>query len=145
MAEFLTYDEERSRGFLGVAGVRILSVDDPDVNEVMVEILGEETQERASMVAQPPADAESSETGMGAWHINSGDEFQTVVSGRGIVEFMTDKGAVAVLLEAGDIMVVEQAEHRYRPLTDQEWILRFAGEDLVGTETGRVSGPWPIP
>lgn len=145
MAEFLTYDEERSRGFLSVAGVRILSVDDPDVMEVMAEVLGDETQERASLVAEPPADAEASETGMGAWHVNNGDEFQTVVSGRGIVEFMTDKGAVAVLLEAGDIMVVEQAEHRYRPLTDQEWILRFTGEDLVGTDTGRESGPWPIP
>ena len=145
MAEFLTYDEERSRAFLSVAGVRILNVDDPDVLEVMAEVLGSETQERASLVATPPADAEDSETGMGAWHINNGDEFQTVVSGRGIAEFMTDKGPVAVILEAGDIMVVEQAEHRYRPLTDQEWILRFTGDDLVATDTGRESGPWPVP
>lgn len=145
MAEFLTYDEERSRAFLSVAGVRILNVEDPDANEVMVDVLGEETQERASLVASPPADAESSETGMGAWHVNSGNEFQTVVSGRGILEFMTDKGAIAVVMEAGDIMAVEQAEHRYRPLTDQEWILRFTGADLVATDTGRASGPWPIP
>jgi uncharacterized cupin superfamily protein len=145
MAAFMTYDEERSRAFLSVAGVRILNVEDPDVMEVMAEVLGEETQERARLVAEPPADAEASESGMGAWHVNNGDEFQTVVSGRGIVEFITDKGPVAVVMEAGDIMVIEQAEHRYRPLTNQEWIIRFCGQDLVATDTGRASGPWPVP
>lgn len=143
MARFLTYDDERSRGFLAVAGVRILHVDDPDHDEVMAEVLGADTEERGRIVADPPASEEDAASGMGAWHINGVDEFHTVTSGEGIVQFITDKGPLAVLLEAGDVMVVERAEHRYRPLTSQGWVLRFAGPDLAAVETGRVSGAWP--
>lgn len=143
MAQFLTYDEERSRAFLSVAGVQILHADDPDLDAAMADVLGSETAERGRMTAEPPADDDAAMTGMGAWHVNSGSEFHTVLSGRGIVEFVTDKGPVAVLLEGGDIMAVELAEHRYRPLEAQEWILRFEGDELVGTDTGRASGPWP--
>ena len=143
MARFLTYDEGRSRAFLEVSGVRILRIDDPNHDALMAEVLGSDTQERGRIVAEPPADEAAAAEGMGAWHVNAGNEFETVVSGTGILEFMTDKGAVAVLLEAGDIMAVERAEHRYRPLTPQEWVLRFEGDDLGATDTGRVSGPWP--
>ena len=145
MARFLTYDEERSRGFLAVAGVRILRVDDPDHDEVMVELLGADTQERARIVAEPPADDDAAASGMGAWHINAVDEFETVLDGEGIVEFITDKGPVAVLLEAGDVMAIERAEHRYRPLTPQGWALRFASADLGAVETGRAAKAWPAP
>lgn len=143
MATFLTYDDERSRAFLSVAGVQILHVDDADLEAMMADVLGTEVDERGRMTAEPPEGEVASSSGMGAWHINSGSEVHTVVDGRGIVEFMTDKGAVAVLLEAGDVMAVEGAEHRYLPLTPQQWILRFEGEELVGRETGRTSGPWP--
>jgi hypothetical protein len=145
MATFLTYDDERSRAFLSVAGVRILSVNDADHDAVMVEVLGSDTAERGRIVADPPADEAAANEGMGAWHINAGNEFETVLSGRGIVEFMTDKGAIAVLLEAGDIMAVERAEHRYRPLTPQEWVLRFEGDDLGAVDTGRTAAGWPLP
>ena len=143
MATFLTYDDERSRAFLSVVGVQILRVGDENYDAVMADVLGTQTDERGRIVAEPPTDDEAAKAGMGAWHINAGNEFETVLSGQGIVEFMTDKGAVAVLLEAGDIMAVERAEHRYRPLTHQEWILRFEGDDLGAVDTGRVSGPWP--
>ncbi|MBI1350722.1 MAG: hypothetical protein GC156_06365 [Actinomycetales bacterium] len=143
MATFLTHDEEPSRAFLSLVGVRILRVDDPDAAEVMRDVLGDSTQERGRIVADPPADAAASDEGMGAWHINACNEFETVVSGEGILEFMTDKGPVAVLLSAGDIMAVERAEHRYRPVTPQEWVLRFAADDLGAVDTGRESGPWP--
>lgn len=143
MARFLTYDEERSRAFLSVAGVRILHVDDPDHDAVLAEVLGTDIAEKGRIIAEPPADDAAAAQGMGAWHVNGADEFETVTDGEGIVEFITDKGPVAVLLEAGDVMVVERAEHRYRPLTPQSWILRFDGADLAAVETGRVAGPWP--
>ncbi len=145
MATFLTYDEERSRAFLSLVGVRILTTLDPDHDEVMAEVLGPDTAEKARIVAEPPADDAAAVEGMGAWHVNGADEFETVVDGRGIVEFHTPKGPVAVLLEAGDVMAVEGAEHRYRPLDEQTWILRFAGADLAARETGRLAGPWPNP
>ena len=65
-----------------------------------------------------------------------------------IVEFITIDGPVSVVLEGGDVMAVQGAEHRYRPLTSQEWILRFGGPDgadLVATDTGRASEAWPVP
>jgi hypothetical protein len=143
MATFLTYDDERSRAFLSVVGVRILRVDDPEHDEVRADVLGADIEPKGEITAEPPADEAAANEGMGGWHINGGNEFETVVSGTGIVEFMTDKGAIAVLLEAGDVMAVERAEHRYRPLTPQSWVLRFEGDDLGAVDTGRVAKPWP--
>ena len=149
MAEFLGRVESAARVLLADAGVRILTVDSPDHDDVRAEVLGEDSlDERFQMVAEPPADEAVAGQGMGAWHINNVNEFETVLSGEGIVEFWTEEGAVAVLLGAGDIMAVERAEHRYRPLTSQGWALRFAGGpegEFVGTDTGRESGPWPSP
>ena len=98
------------------------------------------------MVAEPPSDEAAASVGMGAWHVNNVNEFETVLSGDGIVEFWTADGAVSVRMGAGDIMAVERAEHRYRPLTPQEWALRFGGgleAEFVGTDTGRAFEPWP--
>jgi hypothetical protein len=44
------------------------------------------------------------------------------------------------------MMLVRGAEHRYRPLTDQRWLIRFSGgpqADLIPTETDRACVPWP--
>jgi hypothetical protein len=147
MAVFIGQVESAARSMLRDAGVRILRVDSPEHDEVMAEVLGEDSlAERFRMVAEPPSDAAAVSEGMGAWHINNVSEFETVLGGEGIVEFVTPGGAVAVQLGAGDIMAVERAEHRYRPLTPQEWALRFAGGsdgELIGTDTGRPSLDWP--
>ena len=149
MAIFIGRVESAARVLLADAGVRILSVDSQDHDDVMAEVLGADSvDERFRMVAEPPADEVAAATGMGAWHINNVNEFETVISGDGIVEFWTEEGAVAVQLGAGDIMAVERAEHRYRPLTSQDWSLRFAGGpdgEFVGTDTGRPSLDWPTP
>lgn len=44
---------------------------------------------------------------MGAWHVNNVNEFETVLSGEGIVEFVTSGGMVAVRLGAGDITAAD--------------------------------------
>jgi hypothetical protein len=145
MAEFIDRDAAAARALLREAGVRILRVDSPDHDAVLAEVLGEDARgERGRIVAEPPADADAAAQGMGAWHVNEVSEFETVTSGDGIVEFWTSDGAVGVRLGAGDIMAVERAEHRYRPLTEQGWVLRFGADDLVAVETGRASGPWPV-
>jgi hypothetical protein len=147
MALFIGQVESAARSMLRDAGVRILRVDSPEHDEVLAEVLGEDSlAERFRMVAEPPSDSARESVGMGAWHVNNVNEFETVLGGEGIVEFVTPGGTVAVQLGAGDIMAVERAEHRYRPLTPQEWALRFAGGpdgDLIGTDTGRPSLDWP--
>jgi hypothetical protein len=68
------------------------------------------------------------------------------VSGEGLVEFMTPDGPVAAVITGGDVMIVRGGEHRYRPLTEQEWIIRHSGApdaELGSRETGRASTPWP--
>jgi hypothetical protein len=147
MALFIGQVESAARSMLRDAGVRILRVDSPEHDEVLAEVLGADSlTERFRMVAEPPSDIARESEGMGAWHVNNVNEFETVLGGEGIVEFVTPGGTVAVQLGAGDIMAVERAEHRYRPLTPQEWALRFAGGpdgDLIGTDTGRPSLDWP--
>jgi len=149
MAQFIGRLESAARVLLADAGVRILNVDSPDHDEVRLEVLGADSvAERFQMTAEPPADEATAAEGMGAWHVNNVNEFETVLSGEGIVEFWTEDGPVAVLLGAGDVMAVEHAEHRYRPLTSQGWALRFAGGpdgEFVGTDTGRPSHAWPAP
>jgi len=148
MADFIGRDESEARALLAAAGVRILTIDSPDHEIVLGQVLeADAREERASIVAEPPEDDEAAAEGMGAWHVNEVNEFETVIDGEGIVEFWTSDGAVAVLLTAGDIMAVERAEHRYRPLTSQSWVLRFGGPadgELVAMETERESGDWPL-
>ncbi len=148
MANFIDRDESTARALLLAAGVRILRVDSPDRDAVLAEVLAEGARgERARIVAEPPSVVDS-DAGMGAWHVNNVNEFETVLEGDGIVEFWTADGAVAVRMGAGDIMAVERAEHRYLPTTPQGWALRFGGGldgELVAEATGRASGPWPTP
>lgn len=148
MARFLGNDAE-SRTSLDTAGVRIYVVDDEtqDADEALVvAVLPEGARDvRAELVAAPPTDDEAF-TGMGAWHINDVDELHVVASGEGIMEFATPAGAVAVVVEAGDVVEIRRAEHRYRPLTEQAWVIRHGGApgaDMNAADTGRVATPWP--
>lgn len=100
---------------------------------------------RAELVAEPPA-AGGEFGGMGAWHRNDVNEVHTVTSGRGYLEFVTNDGIVGVVVGAGDVMLVQGAEHRYLPLEPQGWIIRHGAApdgDMTPTDTGRPDTPWP--
>lgn len=146
MARFLTFDEPLSRDLLAAAGVRLVSTVDGDAPaDLVAEVLADGSRQvRADVEIGLPDDPDE---GMGAWHVNQVDEVHVVASGRGVMEFVTIEGPVAVLVEAGDVVAIQGAEHRYRPLEPQRWVLRFGGPvdgDLVATPTGRAAEPWPL-
>lgn len=149
MARFLDSDVD-GRAALDEAGVRIHVVDDAtqDADEALVvAVLPEGARDvRAELVAAPPADEAEAATGMGAWHLNDVDELHVVASGEGIMEFVTESGIVSVVVEAGDVVEIRQVEHRYRPVTEQSWVIRHAAAsdaDMNPSETGRASAAWP--
>jgi hypothetical protein len=145
MARLLSRDEASARGALAAAGVEIRAAEDGDVPAELVRsaLPPGHRDVKAVITADPPAT--DPDAGMGAWHVNAVDELHLVTSGEGLFEFVTGAGAVGVLVEPGDVVWIRGAEHRYRPLTSQGWVLRFAGEDLAARETGRASSPWPLP
>ena len=148
MARFLTLGEDESRALLAAAGVQLARVGadgEPDP-ALLAEVLPEvQRQVRAEADIDVPEDVDY---GMGAWHVNAVDEVHVVASGAGVMEFVTIEGPVGVLVEEGDVVAIRGAEHRYRPLTPQRWVLRFGGPadgDLGATDTGRGTSPWPLP
>jgi mannose-6-phosphate isomerase-like protein (cupin superfamily) len=145
MARFLNADEASARAALSSAGVEVVTVDVDDVPEALLEgILPPEHRAVKGIITAEPPETDP-DTGMGAWHVNAVDEVHLVTSGEGVFEFVTDRGIVAVLVGAGDAVAIRGAEHRYRPLSSQGWVLRFAGDDLGARETGRPAAPWPAP
>jgi mannose-6-phosphate isomerase-like protein (cupin superfamily) len=85
---------------------------------------------------------------MGAWHINNAQEAHSIVAGEGVMEFITQSGVVSVLVEQGDAVLIDKAEHRYLPLTEQTWLIRHGGESdfaFEATETGREPQQWLRP
>ena len=83
---------------------------------------------------------------MGAWHVNAVDELHVVRSGEGIMQFVTPRRRRQLVVEAGDVIEIHGAEHRYRPLTRQRWVLRHSGgpdAELSATDTGRSAEEWP--
>ena len=145
----LVIDPHGSEGerMLDAAGVRLHRISEGagDVDAVVVaSVLPEgEREVRAVADIDVPADPDA---GMGAWHVNPVDELHVVVDGEGVMQFVTLDGVVTVMVGAGDVIEIRGAEHRYRPLTPQRWILRYggpAGADLDPVETGRAAGPWP--
>jgi mannose-6-phosphate isomerase-like protein (cupin superfamily) len=103
---------------------------------------------RVEVTADPPADEAGALEGMGAWHVNAQDEAHTVLSGLGLMQFVTPSGIVTVAVEGGDVVVVRGGEHRYRPMTPQAWAIRHSGgsdADLGARETGRQPWPWIAP
>lgn len=150
MARFPFMDEAEARDALRGAGVQVLRAldDDGTVDSVLLELLlePESRHVRDVLRADPPA-PHASHDGLGAWHVNEVDEVHSVLDGTGIMEFWTARGTVAVVVEGGDVLVVQRAEHRYLPLTSQRWAVRFGGPldgELVPTATGRAPAPWPV-
>jgi mannose-6-phosphate isomerase-like protein (cupin superfamily) len=147
MAVVIGRDDVEARALLDGVGVRLHRADAVTADapaDVVRAVLPEDSRGIRAV-----ADIEVSEdvdAGMGAWHVNAVDELHLVQSGEGIMEFVTLGGVVSVVIGTGDVIEVRGAEHRYRPLTEQRWALRFSGgpeADLAATETGRGADPWP--
>ena len=103
-----------------------------------------ERETRGEAAVDPPAAGQEFED-FGAWHVNDGNEAHLLRSGTGQVQFVDDGGVITVDVEAGDVMIIRGAEHRFRALTPATWVLHFAGSegaDLVATQTGRQGSPW---
>ena len=146
MVRFLHSDVPAAKALLAEHGVVLVSTSDLDEATAVATVLsGSDTQVRADVVLAAP-DESQADAGVGAWHINNEHEAHTVVDGVGVIEFWCGDQAIGAVLEAGDMMLVRGAEHRYRPLTDQRWLIRFSGgpqADLIPTETDRACVPWP--
>ncbi len=132
---------------LRAAGAEFRSTGAGDVPEAwLAEVLpAGERDPRAVVVVDPPAPG-AEHVDMGAWHVNARDEVHLVRSGEGVLQVVTPGGIVTVVLEPGDVMMVRGAEHRYRPASPQEWVLRWSGPpgaELEPRETGRAADPWP--
>lgn len=147
--EFVGIDEESGRRLLAAIGTEIHQIGregSTDEAEVVASVLPEgERHVRGTFDATAPAPGEEHAAHC-AWHINAVTEAHTINSGRGLFEFWTDEGPVSVVLTAGDLLVNRSAEHRYRPLGDQQLRLRHSGGmdgDFGYVDTGRSPAPWP--
>jgi mannose-6-phosphate isomerase-like protein (cupin superfamily) len=127
-------------------GVEFHTTDEDDVPDHLLALALEEgeRQTRGEVAVDPPAAGQEFED-FGAWHVNDGNEAHFLRSGTGQVQFVDDDGVITVDVEAGDVMIIRGAEHRFRALTPAVWVLHFAGvegADLVATQTGRQDSPW---
>ena len=127
-------------------GVEFHATNEDDVPDHLLALaLAEgERQTRGEVAVDPPAAGQEFED-FGAWHINDGNEAHLLPSRTGQVQFVDDGGEITVDVEAGDVMIIRGAEHRFRALTPAVWVLHFAGPegaDLVATQTGRQDTPW---
>ena len=149
MARVIGRDDAEARALLDAVSVRLhAAVGEPaDADSSLIaEVLPEDSRmDRGEAVIEVPLEADL-DLGMGAWHVNPVDELHVVRSGEGIMEFITVDGPVSVLVGGGDVIEIRGAEHRYRPLTPQAWLLRWSGgpdAQLTATDTGRAADPWP--
>ena len=146
MVRFLYDDVAQAQALLAANGVELVAVSEVNEQLAVHRVLAvSEADVRADVVLTAPHHADA-DSGNGAWHINAQHEAHTVLEGIGVIEFWCGDTAVSAVLEPGDIMLVRGAEHRYRPLTDQRWLIRYSGgpeEELTATQTGRPSSPWP--
>ena len=127
-------------------GVEFHATNEDDVPDHLLALaLAEgERQTRGEVAVDPPAAGQEFED-FGVWHINDRNEAHLLLSGTGQVQFVDDGGEITVDVEAGDVMIIRGAEHRFRALTPAVWVLHFAGPegaDLVATQTGRQDTPW---
>ena len=130
---------------LASVGSTFVHIDGSDIPDDLLASVLPEGQRQVRAVAVIPEPDEPDE-GMGAWHVNARDEIHLVRSGQGVLQVITPEGIVTAWLEPGTVMVMRGAEHRYRPLTEQEWLIRHSGPadaDLDATATGRAAEAWP--
>ena len=143
MATLTTADSSHRLTDLGVEFHATNEDDGPD--HLLALALAEgERQTRGEVAVDPPAAGQEFED-FGAWHINDGNEAHLLPSRTGQAQFVDDGGEITVDVEAGDVMIIRGAEHRFRALTPAVWVLHFAGPegaDLVATQTGRQDTPW---
>ena len=140
----LTPDDSSQR--LADLGVEFHTTDQDDVPDHLLALALKEGERhpRGEVAVDPPAAGKEFED-FGAWHVNDGNEAHLLRSGTGQVQFVDDGGVITVDVEAGDVMIIRGAEHRFRALTPAVWVLHFAGAegaDLVATQTGRLDTPW---
>jgi mannose-6-phosphate isomerase-like protein (cupin superfamily) len=148
MARVIGRDDTEALALLDSVGVRLHVADAATADapaRIVAAVLPEGSRDvRAVADIAVPDDVDA---GMGAWHVNAVDELHVVQSGEGIMEFVTPDGIVSVVVGAGDVIEIRGAEHRYRPLTEQRWTLRYGGgpdAELLATGTGRGAEPWPL-
>ena len=149
MARFESADGSDAVALLSAVGSEFWTVSSSDIDaaDIARRLPAGEGEVRAIVAIEPPV-AGDEDSGMGAWHINAHDELHLVRSGQGLLQVVTQGGIVTVWLGPGDVMAMSGAEHRFRALTSQEWVLRWSGgpeADLGPRETGRVSVAWPTP
>lgn len=149
MALLIGRDDVEARALLDAVGVRLHdAIGEPaDADPLVIaSVLPEDSRmDRGEAVIEVPLVTDV-DRGMGAWHVNAVDELHVVRSGKGVMEFVTLDGVVSVVIGASDVIEVRGAEHRYRPLSAQTWLLRWSGgpeAQLTATDTGRMSDPWP--
>jgi hypothetical protein len=147
MVRYVGIADDLARERLAEVGTQLLHRPSDDERTALQSSLPPEALVvRAQVAIDPPAPGEE-DSGMGAWHVNARTEAHLVLEGDGLVEFMTPHGPVAAVVSGGDVMVVRGGEHRYRPLTAQQWAIRHDGgpeADLGAQETGRATSPWPV-
>jgi len=141
------FDPVNAADLLASVGSEFWSIDGTDIDQADIARWLPEGQGdiRAVVPIDPPARGEE-DAGMGAWHVNARDELHLVRSGEGVLQVVTHGGVVTVWLGPGDVMAMRGAEHRFRALTPQEWVLRWSGapeDDLGARTTERPSEAWP--
>ena len=131
---------------LAALGVEFYETDDNDVPAPVLErVLPEGERDVRAVAEMNPPELDQQFEGVGAWHVNAQDEAHFLRSGTGQVQFTDDTGIINVYLASGDVMIIRQAEHRFRALTPCTWVLHYSGPDgadLETTPTGRANTPW---
>ena len=95
MVRYVGIPEDEARARLSTIGTQLLTDPDQQSIDAVEATLPPEIRDVRAAVVIPPPPAGDEHSGMGAWHVNAETEAHLVVSGEGLVEFMTPDGPVA--------------------------------------------------